>query len=66
MKKKVKKHKTLNENEKKDFAKSIIDGKMIKQAAANFEISVPYAYLIFNQLLEWKAEWKYKELENDV
>lgn len=64
MKKKVKKHKTLNENEKKEFAKIVIEGKLLKQAAAEFGISIGYAYLIFNQLLVWKAEWKYKELEN--
>lgn len=57
-KKKRKKKKFLTNDEKKAFAQAIINGKMVKQVIAEFDISVIYGYKIFNELLEWKAEWK--------
>lgn len=58
---KKRKKKSLTDIEMRAFAQSMIDGKMLKQAAADFNISEGYAYTIFNQLLTWKAEWKHKE-----
>lgn len=66
MKKKRRKFKkTLNDKEKKAFAQAMIDGKMLKQLIFEFNISIVYGYQIFNELLEWKAEWKYKEIIHD-
>lgn len=59
-KKKNKKRTFLNEQEKKEFAQHLIDGRMIKQVAAEYSISIPYGYQIFRELLEWKMEWKLK------
>lgn len=33
---------------------------MVKQVAAKWQINITYAYMIFNEFLEWKAEWKHK------
>lgn len=56
-----KRKKVLTADEKKAFAQAIIGGKMVKQVIAEFDISPVYGYQIFNELLEWKAEWKNKE-----
>jgi hypothetical protein len=61
-KKRKKKRKTLNNDEKKEFAQQIINGRMIKQVIADFDISIVYGYQIFNEMLKWQAEWKYKEI----
>lgn len=60
-KKKNKTRKFLNDDEKKNFAQQLIDGKMIKQIIAEHNISLPYGYQIFRELLEWKMEWKHKQ-----
>ncbi len=57
-KKKRKKIKILNDEEKRAFAQKLIDGKMIKQLIAEYEISLPYGYQIFRELLNYKIEWK--------
>lgn len=59
-KRKYKKRKILNEEEKKEFAQKLIDGRMIKQLLAEYEVSAPYGYQILHELLEWKLEWKMK------
>jgi len=61
-KKRRKKIKILNDEEKRAFAQKLIDGKMIKQLIAEYDISEPYGYQIFRELLEWKIEWKMKEI----
>lgn len=61
---KPKKRKTLTQDQKRQFAQDIINGKMLKQAMADWNISSVYGYQIFNELLKWEAKWKYKELEN--
>ncbi len=58
--KRKKPRKKLNDEEKIAFAKAIINGKMVKQVIAEFDISVVYGYQIFYEFLEWKAEWKRK------
>jgi hypothetical protein len=51
---------TLTYEERKSVAEEIKNGRMIKQVAAKWNINLTYAYLIFNEFLEWKAEWKHK------
>lgn len=51
---------TLNYEERKNVAQDILNGLMIKQAANKWSIPVAYAYQIFYEFLEWKAEWKHK------
>lgn len=51
---------TLTYEERKTVAEEIRNGLMVKQAAAKWQINIAYAYLIFNEFLEWKAEWKHK------
>lgn len=41
-------------------ATEIVNGKMIKQVAGDWGITSAYAYQIFYEFLEWKAEWKHK------
>jgi len=55
------KNRTLNYDERRCIAENIRDGMIVKQAAAKWMISVPYAYEIFKEFLVWKAEWKMKE-----
>lgn len=62
-KKKNKKRTFLNEEEKKSFAQHLINGRMIKQVVAEYNVSIPYGYQIFRELLEWKMEWKHKETD---
>lgn len=52
---------TLTYDERKSVAEQIKNGLMVKQVAAKWQINVTYAYLIFNEFLEWKAEWKHKD-----
>lgn len=52
---------TLSYNERKAIAEEIKNGLMVKQVAAKWQINLMYAYQIFNEFLEWKAEWKHKE-----
>jgi len=58
-----KKIKILSDDEKKAFAQKLIDGKMIKQLIAEYDISAPYGYQIFRELLEYKIEWKMRNSE---
>ncbi len=51
---------TLTYEERKTVAEEIRNGLMVKQAAAKWQIHVSYAYSIFNEFLEWRAEWKHK------
>ena len=51
---------TLTYEERKSVAEEIKNGLMVKQVAAEWNINLTYAYLIFNEFLEWKAEWKHK------
>ena len=52
---------TLTYEERKSVAEEIKNGLMVKQVAAKWQINTTYAYSIFNEFLEWKAEWKHKE-----
>lgn len=54
------KKRTLNYEERKNIAYDMTNGLMIKQVAAKWQITLPYAYQIFYEFLEWKAEWKHK------
>lgn len=56
-----KKTRTLNFDERKNVAENIKAGLMVKQAAAKWQITEAYAYSIFYEFLEWKAEWRIKE-----
>ena len=51
---------TLTYEERKSVAEEIKNGLMVKQVAAKWQINSGYAYHIFNEFLEWKAEWKHK------
>lgn len=51
---------TLTYDERKTIAEDMKNGLMLKQAAAKWQISLSYAYQIFYEFLEWKAEWKHK------
>lgn len=51
---------TLTYEERKAVAEEIRNGLMVKQVAAKWSINTTYAYQIFNEFLEWKAEWKHK------
>ncbi len=54
---------TLTYEERQSVAEQIVNGKMIKQVAADWQINLSYAYQIFNEFLEWKAEWKHRNQE---
>lgn len=54
---------TLTYDERKSIAEQIKNGKMVKQVAADWQIKLSYAYAIFDEFLEWKADWKHKEHE---
>lgn len=60
----MKKAKTIKRTfayeERKAIAEEIKNGLMVKQVAAKWQITISYAYQIFNEFLEWKAEWKHK------
>lgn len=51
---------TLNYEERKSVAEAMKNGLVIKQAAAKWQINQSYAYSIFYEFLEWRAEWKHK------
>lgn len=51
---------------RKQVATEIVNGKMIKQVAGTWGITPAYAYQIFYEFLEWKAEWKHKEITEVV
>ena len=53
----------LTYEERQSVAEQIVNGKMIKQVAADWQINLSYAYQIFNEFLEWKAEWKHRNQE---
>lgn len=59
-KKRNKKRIFLSDTEKREFAQELKDGKMIKQLIAKYNISLPYGYQIFRELLEYKMEWKHE------
>lgn len=60
---KNKKRKFLSDYEKRNFAQELIDGKMIKQLIAKYQISAPYGYQIFRELLEYRVHWRLKDLK---
>lgn len=62
MKRKIRKR-TLTYEERKSIAEQIINGKMVKQVAADWQIPISYAYSIFSEFLEWRAEWKHRNQE---
>lgn len=55
---------SLDYDKRKAIAEEMKNG-VIKQVAARCNITLPYAYQIFYEFLEWKAEWKHKEIKND-
>lgn len=57
-KKRFKRRKLLEETERRDFAKQLINGRMIKQVAAEYNVSASYGYQIFREFLNFKIEWK--------
>lgn len=57
-KKRNKKRIFLTETEKKEFAQHLVNGRMIKQVVTEYNISLPYGYQIFRELLQYKMEWK--------
>ena len=64
-KRKRKVHNILNDDKKKEFAQQFLNGKMIKQLISDYDISINYGYGIIRELLEWKLEWRNKEILND-
>lgn len=56
------KKRSLNYEERKAIANEMKNG-VIKQVAAKWQITLPYAYQIFYEFLEWKAEWKHKGMD---
>lgn len=54
---------TLTYEERQAVAEEIKNGLMIKQVAAKWSINLSYAYQIFNEFLEWRAEWKHRNQE---
>lgn len=65
-KKRNKKRTFLTEAEKKEFAQKLIDGRMIKQTAADFNVSISYGYQIFRELLDYKIQWKPEPVKIEV
>jgi len=59
-KRKYKKATSLTEAQKLEFAQKLVDGKMIKQAVADYNISISQGYMIAKELVEWKVDWKLK------
>lgn len=64
-KRKRKVHNILSDDKKKEFAQKFLNGKMIKQLISDYNISINYGYGIIRELLEWKLEWRNKEILND-
>ena len=60
-KKKRKSARKLNEAEKLELATKVMQGKMLKQVAAEFNIHYSTALMVVNELLEWKLEWRIKQ-----
>lgn len=56
---------TLNYEERKAIAEEIKNGLVVKQAAAKWSINPSYAYQIMYEFLEYKLEWKHKEMQNE-
>ena len=65
-KKRNKKRNFLTDTEKKEFAQQLINGRMIKQLAAEYNVSIPHGYQISREMLVWKMEWKHKEANEDA
>ncbi len=61
-KKKRKPYKILSEDQRKAFAQDFLNGGMLKQLVNTYEISLDNGYKIIKELLEWKLEWKNKEI----
>jgi hypothetical protein len=57
---------TLAYEERQTIAKEIKEGLMVKQVAAKWRISPSYAYQILYEFLEYKLEWKHKEIQNEA
>lgn len=61
-KKKRKDYKNLSDDQRKAFAQDFLNGGMIKQLVNTYDISLDNGYKIIKELLEWKLEWKNKEM----
>lgn len=56
---------SLPDDKKKEMAADMFNGLMVKQAAGKYGTNLEYAYQVFYEFLEWKVEWKMKEILND-
>lgn len=54
------KRRLLDYEQRKSIAEQMVKGLMLKQVAADNNITYMYAYKIFYEFLEWKVGWKRK------